>query len=83
MADYRKEVREIEEILNSVSKRKIKNSYELSKGLLFRLRLKFPLREIPVFAGHENYSWSNFRYWTQKLRKMGKLEEIERIARSD
>ena len=80
MNKYDEKVREIEKILNGVGKRRIKNSYALAKGLYFKLRLEIPFRETPVFGGWENYSWSNFRYWTQKLRKMGKLEEIERIV---
>ena len=71
---------EIERILNSVSKRKIRNSYALAKGLYFRLRLEVSFRTVPVFGGWKNYSWSNFRYWTQKLKKMGKLDEIKQIV---
>ena len=71
---------EIEKILNSVSKRKIKNISALARGIYCKLRLEVSYRTLPVFGGWKNYSWSNFRYWTQKLRKMGKLDEIKQIV---
>lgn len=80
MTDYRKQVREIEKILCSVSRKKIRNSYALAVGIYFKLRLKISFRTLPVHTGWKNYHWSNFRYWFQKLQKLGKIEEIRKIV---
>lgn len=80
---YEEKICAIQKILKSVSKRKVQDVKLLATGIYFKLRLKVSFRTLPVFTGWKNYHWSNFRYWMQKLRKIGKLEEVEKIARSD
>ncbi len=76
---FKEQISEIEKILKSVSKREIKNSRTLARGIYARLKQGISFRYLPVFAG-QNYSWSNFRYWFQKLQKLGKIEEIRKIV---
>lgn len=71
----------IQSIRKMLPSKGIRDSLILSCAIYYKLRLKVSFRKIPLTG--TNYSWSNFRYWLQKLAKTGDLQQIESIVGGD
>ena len=73
--DFTEKISQIEKLLPNRTRKEIKNRTVLACGIYYHLKLKVPFRKLPPSI----YNWSSIRNWIQKLRKTGKLQEIESI----
>lgn len=60
--------------------KRIKNKLLLSCGIYYYLKMKVPFRKLPET---KTYNWSSYRHWLQRLKRLGKLQEIENIVGGD
>lgn len=68
----------IQSIRKMLPSKGIRDSVLLATGIYYKMRLKVSFRKIPLSG--TSYSWSNFRYWLQKFKSEGKLQQLESIV---
>ena len=76
--DFYSKILQIEKLLPNRTRKEIQNRLILATGIYFKIRMKVSFREIPLNG--ISYSWSSFRRWMQKLKRNGKLEQIQKIV---
>ena len=74
--NFYEKIQQIESLLGKSKKFKDKNL--LATAIYFKLRLGVPFRKVPLNG--IPFTWFNLRYWTQKLSREGKLQEIKSIV---
>jgi len=72
--NFHEKILQIEKLLPN--DKRIKNKAILACGIYLKIKMNLPFRALPT----EIYSWSSYRHWMQRLKKLNLLNQIERIV---
>ena len=74
--NFYEKISKIESLLGN--SKKFKDKTLLAVAIYYKIKLSVPFRKVPLNG--IPFTWFNLRYWTQKLSREGKLQEIKSIV---